>query len=969
MNRDHAPIRLHRTRDDVLIGRLRTRFPAAADLASGPDRRQFLKVMAASLSLAGLAGCDDDDPRDQEVPPVNESQGASPGNRLHYASAALLDGFANGVIVTTSNGRPIKIEGNPAHPWSRGGTDVFGQASVLSLYDPYRSQSVLQYGRENTWDAFRVAIAGNLAQLRATGGAGLRVLTGPFTSPTQAAQLAAMRTALPNMHWHSHAAIGRESLYQSTQRVFGRPLETRWRFENARVIVALDGDFLDAGPHQVGAAKAWAEARRAAAAQHRLLPTYSAAAVPGLTAAKADTSITASPAQLVALAQAFLAVASGQPAPDLPGHLAAWFEAASATLLAARGAGIVQAGGFAAPLVQDTVHRINAALGNTGKTIVYTAPIAPLGESLQSLVDAMHGGQVQAVALIDTNPVYDAPASLEFADALGKVPLKIHAGLYADETAVQCDWHLPVAHALESWGDARAVDGTATLIQPCIAPIYNGRTVTEVLSLLSDPLPQTSFAILQNYWKSKTQDFEPFWHHALLNGFISDTQEEEVGGGVASAVAAYTPPDPADPANPPSLHAAPSHGLTIAFRADPTIWDGTASNNAWLQELPKPLSKLVWENAIWIGAGYAADQNIQPGDVVEISHGTRRLRGPAWIAPGQADDVVSITLGYGRRIPNQLATGLGIDAFTLRDPANPWLRRNITLTRTSENEALASTIAHANLDAGADSAPFIRTQQLGAAPVGDSTAERPSLYPRQKDDGRAWGMVIDLDSCIGCNACVTACQAENNIAVVGRDQVIAGREMHWLRIEAETPSGDARSPAAHFMPVPCMQCEQAPCEIGCPVEATLHDHEGLNVMVYNRCIGTRACSGYCPYKVRRFNYFDYSAGAAPSLRQQHNPDVTVRTEGVMEKCTFCVQRIAEARIAADTSDGKIADGAVRTACQAACPTEAIVFGDMADASSMVSKAKASGRNYALLGELNTRPRTTYLARLAPGADG
>jgi molybdopterin-containing oxidoreductase family iron-sulfur binding subunit len=469
--------------------------------------------------------------------------------------------------------------------------------------------------------------------------------------------------------------------------------------------------------------------------------------------------------------------------------------------------------------------------------------------------------------------------------------------------------------------------------------------------------------MLQGYWKSRTDNFDELWHTALLTGFIENTAEKAV-------VAAVAPPGSADaPATPAKASSGLDEGLALAFRADPTIWDGSAANNAWLQELPKPLSKLVWENAIWIAPEHAGRMNILNGDVVEISDGTRRLRGPAWIAPGQADGVVSITLGYGRQIPNQLATGLGIDAYALRDTGTPWLRENITLTRTGDTATLASTIAHTKLDAGADNEPFIRVQPLGAPPVGDNQAERPTLYPRQKDDGRAWGMVIDLDSCIGCNACVTACQSENNIAVVGREQVIAGREMHWLRIEAETQSGDARSQGADFMPVPCMQCEQAPCEIGCPVEATLHDHEGLNLMVYNRCIGTRACSGYCPYKVRRFNYFDYSAGAAPSLRQQRNPDVTVRAEGVMEKCTFCVQRIAEARITADKGDGKIPDGAVRTACQSACPTDAIVFGDMEDKGSRVSMAKTSDRNYALLGELNTRPRTTYLARLAPGAEG
>ncbi len=950
---DHAPIKLHPANDAAMIEQLRTRFPASADLATGPDRRQFLKVMAASLSLAGLAGCDDDDPRDQEVPPVDQAQGAAPGTRLHYTSAALLDGFANGIVVTTINGRPIKIEGNPVHPWSRGGTDVFGQASILGLYDPFRSQTVLQYGRENAWDAFRAAIAAPFAQLRANGGDGLRLLTGPFTSPTQAAQIAALRAVFPNMHWHSHAAIGREALYQSTQRVFGRPLETIFRIERARVIVALDGDFLDAGPHQVGTAKSWSAARRAAAAENRLLTTYSAGSVPSLTAAKADHSLTASPTEMNLLAEAFLAAAYGQPAPELPAHLASWFKSAAAALMDSRGAGIFQAGMFAAPAVLDAAHRINAALGNTGATVVHTAAIAPQGESLKTLAAAMHEGQVQTLVLLDTNPVYDSPADIDFLGALPKVPLKIHAGLYADETALQCDWHLPLAHPLESWGDARAPDGTATIIQPCIAPLYNGRTGPEILGLLSGTAPQSAFGLVRANWKISDED----WNKALADGFVPSTNENplplvgrvRVGGAMVGTAK--------------SPVAAQQSSLTLAFRPDPTIWDGTTSNNAWLQELPKPLSKLVWENAIWISPAHAAGKNIVQGDVVEITAGDKTLTGPAWIAAGQADDVISITLGYGRQIPNQLATGLGIDAYTLRNAETPWHLPNITLTRTGETQTLATTIAHTRIDAGVDNQTFIRTQQIDAV---QASPQQPTLYPSQNNDGRAWGMVIDLDSCIGCNACVTACQSENNIAVVGREQVIAGREMHWLRIEAENTPG---TQGAGFMPVPCMNCEDAPCEIGCPVEATLHDHEGLNLMVYNRCIGTRACSGYCPYKVRRFNYFDYSAGAAPSLRQQRNPDVTVRAEGVMEKCTFCVQRIAQARIDADDSDGIIPDGTVRTACQSACPTDAITFGDMADPTSQVAKAKTSARNYALLGELNTRPRTTYLARLAPAPEG
>jgi molybdopterin-containing oxidoreductase family iron-sulfur binding subunit len=949
---NHAPISFF-TRDDREVI---ARFPVAAELAHNPDRRQFLRVMAASLALAGLAGCDDDDPRDAEVPPVRQSQGADPAHRLTYPSAALLDGFANGVRVTTSNGRPIKIEGNPDHPWSRGGTDIFAQASVLALYDPFRSQTVLQYGHDNSWQAFAAALAGPMAQFRANGGAGLRVLTGPATSPTLAAQRAALQNSMPHLHWHTHAAIGHEALYESTQRVFGTKLETHLRVAGARVIVVLDGDCLDAGPHQVGNAKQWAQARRDAAQQNTVLPLHSAGSVPGLTAAKADFSVTASPAEIVGLAEAFLSMATGGAQSTVPGHLAEWFKRASTALIQARGAGILHCGVWAAPEVMDAVHRTNVALGNIGATVIHTAPVAPPGETLVSLAEAMAGGEVQALLMLDTNPIYDAPPELGFAAKLSNIPLKIHAGLYADETAFACDWHLPLAHTLESWGDARALDGTATIIQPCIEPLYQGRAAIEILSLVADPAPQTAFALVRAYWQNQVpaESFEVFWHQALLEGFVRDTHLPAIS---VQPVAAAAP-----------ASQKPEGGLTLAFRPDPTIWDGSPANNAWLQELPKPQTKLVWENAVFVSPALASREYIAQGDVLRVQIGQESVTGPAWIFAGQADDVVAMTLGYGRRVPNQLADGLGIDAYALRSAATPWHRSGVVLTRLGQTRALASTLGHTALDAGADGAAFIRVQQMGAPAVGGGPSIPPTLYPKQDNDGRAWGMVIDLDSCIGCNACITACQAENNIAVVGRNQVLAGREMHWLRIEAETQGGNAGSQAAAFMPVPCMQCEQAPCEIGCPVEATLHDHEGLNLMVYNRCIGTRACSGYCPYKVRRFNYFDYAAGAAPSLRQQRNPDVTVRAGGVMEKCTFCVQRIAQARITADMGNGVIPDGSVRTACQAACPTDAITFGDMADPASAVARQKTDARNYALLGELNTRPRTTYLARLAPAAD-
>ncbi len=922
---------------------IRERFPAAADLLHTPDRRQFMRLMAASLALSGLAGCDDD-PHDEIVPPVNQAVGSAPGTVLTYASSALLDGFANGVQVKTRDGRPIKIEGNPDHPWSLGGTDVFGQASVLGLYDPFRSQSVQSDTRASDWAAFRTAMVGPLAQLRATGGQGFALLLGPTTSPSLAAQVATMQRDWPQMRLYTHMPATRLALYAGTRAAFGRPLETHWRMQGARVVVCLDGDLLDAGPHQVGAARAWADARRAQAAQGGLLTMWAAAPVPNLTSAKADHKLTASPALIAAMARWLLARAAGVPGPALPEDAGRWCEAAWTALDGARGAGLVQAGLHASVAVQEAAQRLNAALGNTGRTVLHTDPILLQGRTLDALAAEMAAGRVQALLMIDANPCYDAPADLDFVAKLARVGLKIHANLYADETGLNADWHLPLTHPLEAWGDARSLDGTASLIQPTIAPLYDGRSAAEILTLFTGPEPRAGLDLLRAYWASQgdAAGFDARWQQALLSGVM------EAGSAPVQTVEAVS-------ASPAAAPAAPHDALTVVFRPDPTVWDGTVADNAWLQELPKPLSKIVWENVVGMGPGLAARLKIAAGDVVEVRADGRTVEGPVWIAAAQSDAVVCLTLGYGHTVAGQLSAGLGYNAYALRAWGDPWHIDGVQVRRTGETRVLATTQEHTTME-GHD---FVRVQHVGAPAVGDGPARLATLYPDQKSDGRAWGMVIDVDACIGCNACVTACQSENNIAVVGRDEVLGGREMHWLRVDVYDDK--------HFMPVPCMHCEQAPCEVGCPVEATLHDHEGLNLMVYNRCIGTRACSGYCPYKVRRFNYADYSAGASPSIVEQRNPDVTVRARGVMEKCTYCVQRIAEARVWSDLNDTPIPDGGVRTACQDACPTRAITFGDLALPDSDVSRAHADPRRYALLGELNTRPRTTYLAARAPAA--
>jgi molybdopterin-containing oxidoreductase family iron-sulfur binding subunit len=921
--------------------------PAAAALSS-TERRHFMRLMAASLAMSGLAGCDDD-MRDEIVPPVSQAAGSAPGRKLTYASSTLIDGFANGVTVTTRDGRPLKIEGNAEHPWSGGGTDAFGQASVLGLYDPFRSQIVRHLARESDWQAFRAAMVPELARFSASAGEGFAILLGPSTSPSLAAQLAAMQAAWPRMRLYTAAAATRAGLYEGTRRAFGVPLETHWRFDGVRTVVCLDGDLLDAGPHQVGAARGWARARAAEAAHGRLLSLFAAAPVPNLTCARADYPISADPSLIALMSQTLLAQANNVAGPALPPEADRWCSAALKALRDAGGASVVQAGLHASPEVVANVARLNGALGNIGRSVLHTEPLLIEGRDIGALAEDMQSGAIEALLMIGADPAYDAPADLDFLGRLRHVRLKIHAGLYEDATALNVDWHLPMAHPLESWGDARSLDGTASLIQPTIAPLYDGRTASEILSLFVDREPRSALALLRAQWGGD----DARWTRALLSGVIE--------GGAAPLKNAMVKPELALAAG-----AAP-RGLEVVFRPDPTVWDGAFADNAWLQELPKPLTKIVWENVIGVGPGLAARFGLENGDLVELRKDGRSLTGPVWIETCQAGEVVCVTLGYGKSVAGQLSAGLGYDAYRLRESAAPWRISGVTLRKTGESRVLATTQSHTTME-GHD---FVRVQRMGDASVGDRDRPLPSLYARAPDDGRAWGMVIDLDSCIGCNACVTACQAENNIAVVGREAVAQGREMHWLRIDLyQAPA--AQQPAAtgmkrHFMPVPCMQCEQAPCEVGCPVEATLHDHEGLNLMVYNRCVGTRACSGYCPYKVRRFNYADYSAGAAPSLVEQRNPEVTARARGVMEKCTYCVQRIAEARIVADRDDTPIADGAVRTACQAACPTEAILFGDLADSGSAVRRAHADPRRYALLGELNTRPRTTYLAARAPAA--
>jgi molybdopterin-containing oxidoreductase family iron-sulfur binding subunit len=622
---------------------------------------------------------------------------------------------------------------------------------------------------------------------------------------------------------------------------------------------------------------------------------------------------------------------------------------------------------------------MNQALGNIGTTVTYIDPVETATtdhmESLRELVRDMAAGSVQTLIVIGGNPVYTAPADLDFSRAYDKVPFRAHLSLYNDETSWRSQWHLPMSHPLESWSDARAYDGTISIVQPLIAPLYDTRTAHELLAAFAGKSGTSNHDIVQTYWKSRLPgNFDDSWQSVLNDGIIATAiapRAATAGGGATTgtdstrtAAAAPSPAAAAPAVTPP---APDKGGLEIVFRADPHIWDGRYANNGWLQELPKPASRLTWDNAALISPKTAESLGVSNGDMVDLNYGGRSLQMPVWIVPGQADGSVTVHLGYGRSRAGNVGNGAGFNAYTLRTSDAPWFGSGLQVSKTGEGYKLVTTQDHYGLDGrniyrAATIEDFRKNPEI-VHHMEHAEEPRQTFYPEFKYDGYAWGMAIDLNSCIGCNACTIACVAENNIAVVGKDQVSRGREMHWIRVDRYF-GGEIDNPEVYHQPVPCMQCENAPCEVVCPVGATVHSAEGLNDMVYNRCVGTRYCSNNCPYKVRRFNFLLYSDLNTESLKLGRNPDVTVRSRGVMEKCTYCVQRINAARIEAKKEDRKVHDGEIVTACQAVCPTEAIVFGDINDPNSRVTKLKSSKRNYAMLdAELNTQPRTTYLAKL------
>jgi MoCo/4Fe-4S cofactor protein with predicted Tat translocation signal len=948
---------------------------APSEWSEGADRRDFIKLAGAAIGLAGLTACTRQ-PLERIVPYVEQPENLVPGKAQFYATAMTVGGYAVGLLAESHMGRPTRLKGNPAHPSTGGGSDVLAQAATLGLYDPDRSTSMERLGKLLGWDAFLADLQPVLRAQEAILGEGLRVLTGTVTSPTVAAQMEALLARFPSARWIQYEPVNDDVARRAALRAFGRVVDTRYDLSRADVVLALDSDFLTQGPGHLRHARDFAAQRHVRGGKRTMNRLYSLETTPTATGASADHRKPVRRAELGRFAAALAGrLGAGGSAGVGDAELERWLEAVAADLETHRGRCVVIPGRFADEDVHVLAHAINERLGNVGSTVIHTEPVAALaGEqtpALAELVADIEAGNVQALFVLGANPVYEAPAGLDFAAALDKVMFTAHLGLYKDETGSLCRWHIPQSHFLEGWGDARSHDGTVSLVQPLIEPLYTSRTESELLAAMLGA-PITDYEVLRAFWSGSLAiaglgdgDFEKGWRRALHDGFVPGTEAPAASVAVAGdAVAAAAA----------SLGAATATELEVVLRPDPSLYDGRYANNPWLQELPKPLNKMTWDQVALISATTAAARGVETGDVLRIESGGRSLEVPAWIEPGQADDTVTLWLGWGRQKTGRVANGLGANAQKLRGPGDGWALA-ATVERTGRTEQLASTQLHFNLtdyttaSGQAQARHLVRHGTLPQVEHPDFVHEPEhhvpqgtSLIPDWKYEGHAWGMAVDLTACTGCNACVIACQAENSIPTVGKQQVLAGREMHWIRIDRYY-GGDPGDPAIHHQPVMCQHCERAPCELVCPVGATVHGFEGLNEMVYNRCIGTRYCSNNCPYKVRRFNFFLYNDKKTPVLKMARNPNVSVRSRGVMEKCTYCVQRINLARIDAKKEDRRIRDGEVITACQEACPSQAIAFGDVNDPQSEVSRWKAEALQYDLLPELATKPRTTYLAKI------
>ena len=1014
----------------------------------GLDRRQALALLSAGMAAA-LSACGK--PHEEIVPYVEQPTGLTPGVPQRYATALTLNGYARGATAIAAEGRPIKLEGAPGHPYSLGSTDVFVEAEVLSLYDPGRARFVSNADGPASWEALEAALQPRLAAARAARGAGLTILTGRTVSPTELRLIAALRAAMPSLAWRRFEPVNDDAARAGARLAFGRPLDTLPRLDQADVVLCLDADPLGPGPEQIRNGRGFVAARDPAPKDRsggRFSRLYAVEPGWSLTGANADHRLALHPALIRNLT---LAVASGLGGPastvELLGEAARFAQACAADLRQAR-RGLVLAGRSQPAQVHALAHWMNARLQAPVSAI---APLDPHpddhGASLAALVQDLDAGRVQTLVILGANPVYDAPTNLKLQAAIRRAPFSLHCTAFENETSAVCSWRAPLAHPLESWGDARAADGTTSIVQPLIRPLHAGRTPAQVLAILGGAETPSAYELVRQTWTAQAPLPAPFGDQASSPTLTASGQTalaptgeapaDQVRGDLAPAslaaanraVVAEAPPssglvfgsagDPtqaaqttaaqtgqvadavwkrwltdgvipdtaAAPVVPPAPafpHVAPSpapQGFTLTLSPDPTLYDGARAENAWLQECPKPMTSEVWGASLAVSPHDAASLGLKDFDHVRLSGNGTGVTAPVRIVAGQAQGVLSGFLGGGRTQAGPIGGGVGFDFAPLRTLASPWVM-TVKVEKARGRGGPPSFQALYRVEGEARKlSPVVEVAALSglaAHPVqakamsAPSSLSLPSLLPPNPADSErhepAWAMVIDQASCISCNACVVSCQAENNVPVVGPQEVARGRTMQWLRIDTYDV-GDAHESRPAFQPVPCMQCEHAPCEPVCPVEASIHDHEGLNDQVYNRCIGTRFCQSNCPYKVRRFNWFGYAHDqayanlGAESYKAQKNPEVTVRARGVMEKCTYCVQRISGARRAAEREGREIGAHEVVTACQSACPTQAISFGDLNNKGSGIAARREDPRHFALLAELGTRPRTTYLARL------
>ncbi|KAF0096270.1 MAG: hypothetical protein E1N59_237 [Puniceicoccaceae bacterium 5H] len=913
----------------------------AAVWPSQLSRRKFLQVAGAGLTLASMSGCFKK-PREEILPYVKQPEQVVPGNPNFYATTHNWRGYGRGILVESREGRPVKVEGNPDHASSQGATDAVMQASLLGLYDGQRLRAPHQNNHTSSWNAFDAAWLEQFQRLQAHQGRGLWVVAEPNSSPSELAAWQQLAQRFPQMRVMLEAPYTRLSLPQ-----------TDYRLEQADIIVGIDPDFLTEHPESLRYARAYAQRRRGWQEGVDVNRFYSLHAAPNVTNAQADTACVSAPGRWESVMDGLLGGGTG----DLSKTERQWVEQTRRDLQSAGARALVIGGSYLSPVLQDKVQQLNRQLGNEGTTWVQHTPppqtdavLAEQRATSQELADALEAGEVEALLCLDANPGFYFGDLL--VDAIAKAKWSACFALEAHETARQCTWKLPVHHFLEEWGDLRSFTGELSPVQPLIRPMYQSRARLEILHRLAQPSdPQPAYNLVRRHWQQRVSSrFEKWWSEGLQKGVFPEVASD-FQGNPAPAVSRET--------STPSG----TGRLQLLVRLDPHIEDGRGARNAWLQELPKPMSMLVWDQALWLSIETAQEHGLEQGDVVELSSGDRRIQLPVYPMRAMDPGTMVAFMGYGRptaQMHDGHATGYALEGFGAR-----WFWPAVSLEKTGEHYDLVTTQHHQVMD-GHD---FARVRKTGE-PAPEREEHRPpeetSFMPEPPkppmgDAPYKWGMSIDLSSCIGCGACVTACQAENNIPVVGKEQVAVGREMLWIRIDRYFSEESGHTRILH-QPVPCMQCEKAPCEVVCPVGATLHDSEGLNAMVYNRCIGTRYCSNNCPYKVRRFNFLDYRPPKEHPRNLQFNPEVTVRERGVMEKCTYCVQRISRARIDARNQNREIRDGEIVTACQQVCPTEAIVFGDISRPENHVSQRKAHEEDYQLLAELDTRPRTTYLPR-------